>query len=271
LSKAPAVEPTVYYRWFLADSDKKARAKLNAPPMSNTAAGALLKSTKYDDPASIFNITAAIGSSPSIAPLPLGNFSVDSKQTYCFLFFRDNLLPRDFPYDETRADTGLTQVKATPDTKALPRFFLQLGQLYLGPSSAAGSAKPSQFVIVVAPDRKVFAVWNPDGIDPEFIPDDQIDSTAYKKRVTGDKLPGFTTACTAIPLVANIDVLCQPNQASQPLSISPSTFITVQAGTTLQFGGVDKEGWALLDKLSKEFANWPRYAAAPTSTSAAQT
>jgi hypothetical protein len=103
------------------------------------------------------------------------------------------LLPRDL-YDESRADTGLTYLKTNPDTNLLPKFFLQLGQLCLSPTTTTTSAKPSDFVVVVAPDRKVFALWNPDGADPELIPDDDINREAYKPRATSGKLPGFS-AC----------------------------------------------------------------------------
>jgi hypothetical protein len=117
--------------------------------MSNTAEADLLKSTKYDDPASIFNITGTIGVPPSVSPLPLDKFTVGGKHTYCYLLFRDTLLPRDFLYDESRADTGLTYLKTNPDTNLLPKFFLQLGQLCLSPTTTTTSAKPSDFVIVV--------------------------------------------------------------------------------------------------------------------------
>ena len=229
--------------------------------MSNAAAADLLKNTKYDDPASIFCVIGVTDVPPGIAALPLGNFTAGGKQTYCYLSFRNLLLPKDFQYDETRADTGLTYLKTNPGTNFLPKFFVELGQLCLSPTATAVSATPSAFVVVVTPDRKVFALWNPDGVDPEFVPDDEIDWEAYKTRATGGKLPGFDVPCAAIPLASNIDTLCQPDQVSKVLNISASTSITVPAGTTLQFGGVDKDGWGLLDKVSKAFADWPRYAA----------
>lgn len=96
LLKAPTAEPKVFYRWFLIYRAKQFMDESNAPPKSNAAAADLLKSTKYDDPDSIFNITGTIDVSPSVAPLPLGNFTVDGKHTYCYLSFRDMLLPKDF-------------------------------------------------------------------------------------------------------------------------------------------------------------------------------
>jgi len=270
LMKARAAEPKVFYRWFLTYRAEQVMDESNAPPMSNAAAADLLKSTKYDDPASIFNITGTIGVPPGVAPLPLGKFTVDGKHTYCYLSFRDMLLPRDFLYDEARADTGLTYLKTNPDTNLLPKFFLQLGQLCLSPMATATSAKASDFVVVVTPDRKVFALWNPDGTDPEFIPDDEINREAYKTRATSGKLPGFSASRTAISLSSNIDTLCQFDQASKVLIISASHFIAVPTGTTLRFGGMDRDGWVLLDKVSKAFAEWPRYAAPPAAASPPQ-
>lgn len=149
----------------------------------------------------------------------------------------------------------LTYLKTNPDKNLLPKFFLQLGQLCLSPMATATSAKSSDFVVVVTPDRKVFAPWNPDGLDPEFIPDDEINREAYKTRATSGKLSGFSAPCTAISLSANIDILCQSDQASKVLTISASQFITVPTGTTLRFGGVDMDGWVLLDKISEAFSH----------------
>lgn len=266
LSTPPAIDKKVYYRWFVNYSAAKAAAALNASPKTNTATTDLLKSTKYDDPNSLNQLCWAINSPAGLDVFPLGNYTADNKKTFCYLQFIDVLLPRDFLPESTRGEVTLTYLKCQPDNPALPKFFYQLGRLCLSSTATPSSAQPSDWVVVVTPSRRVLAFWNPYGADPEYVQDDDISPTEYQTRPTAGRLPGFATACTAVPLASNIDALCNPDQANRALDIQTSGFVTLPQGSTLRFGGVDAEGWALLDKVSQKFADVPKYPAAGTAT-----
>ena len=185
----------------------------------------------------------AINSRTGIARLPLGNYTFENRKVFCYLNFKTILLPEDPPHCGPQGESDMTYLKCEPDNNALPKAFHQIGQLCLSSTTNSARAQPSCFVVVVTPVRKVFAIWNPIGPDPEYNngsddDDDESFSTTYKTRRTSGKLLGFNTPCAAFVLTDNINNLCHPQQIDKALDISEKQFIILAAGTTLRFTGV---------------------------------
>jgi hypothetical protein len=198
----------------------------------------LLKNTKHDDLFSLSQLSWEINNPAGIARLPLGNYIAGSVKVFCCLHFTDPLLPRDPPSNGPSGESDLTYLKCIPKNDALPKLVHQIGQLCLSSTTNdVARAKPSCFVVVVTSARKVFAIWNPIGPDPECTYDNDELSTAWKIRPTSGKFMCFRTPCTAVMLADNIDALCQPNQREQNLAISETKFITLPVGSTLRFTG----------------------------------
>ena len=171
--------------------------------------------------------------------LPLGKYSLREEKVFCHLGFQDILLPQDVPRSGPNGQSDGTRLKCTPENSRLPKVFHQIGQLCLSKTSDAKRAQPSDFVVVVTSRRKVFAIWNPLGPDPEYtFDDDGSTSTAHINRPVSGKLMGFDTPCTAIELAENIDTLCQPHQVKKSLIISQERFITLAPRSTLLFTGI---------------------------------
>lgn len=213
----------------------------NASPLPASKACDLIKSIEFDDPISVSQLHWKINTPPGFDMLPLGHYAVGTVTNFCFLQLRNTLLPQDFEYDETRADTSLTQAKYTPDEPRLPRFFYELGQLCIStaPTLEKVPFETTEFVAVVTPDRHVYAFWNPPGVD--------LDGNAFQTRPTSGLLPGFTAPCSAFVLADQIDDLCNTDQSSR-LLIKESSMITLAPKATIEFGGVDEEGWLVLEK-----------------------
>jgi len=221
-----------------------------ASPLLASNACDLIKSIEFDDPISVSKLHWKINTPPGIDMLPLGHYTVDTVTNFCFLQLRNTLLPQDFEYDETRADTSLTQAKYKPDNPSLPRFFYELGQLCIStaPTLEKVPLVTTEVIVVVTPDRKVFALWNPLGVDPEYPTRDAVDRNAFQTRPTSGLLPGFTAPCTAFLLADEINNLCNADQSSRLLPIKQSSLITLAPKATIEFGGVDEEGWLVLEK-----------------------
>lgn len=236
----------------------------NASPLPLAKACDLIKSIEFDVPTSVSQLYWEMNKPASIDVIPLGSYTSGKTTKFLFLQLADTLLPRDFAYDETRADTNLTQAKYTPDTPdtpSIPKFFYELGHLFL--SSAATidnvSTEITEFIAIVTPDRKVFALWNPNADDPEGIKPTVAEKGSFQTRPTTGVLAGFTASCTAFPLADNIDNLCNPNQSAKVLAISPTTMITLPPKATIQFGGVDSEGWVALEKAFPMFDSTKKF------------
>ena len=266
LAKSPAIEKKIYYSWLVQYLALQARTRLNAAPMTATTAGDLLKTTNYSSPASLFSLAAAINTVPGIAPIPLGHYiGEDKKKTYCFLRPSGGLLPADIEREAGRGDPIVAQAKLSSKVSGYPSFFLQLGQLCTAAEATAiQTSAPTSFVIVVATDRKVYALFNPLGPNPypdyETSSDDPIYSEELiKERPRSDKLPGYSAACSAVLLATNINDLVGNNQAEKALAISASSFTKLADGITVKFGFVDKDGWKVLEGVSQEFAQLPKY------------
>lgn len=226
-----------------------------AAPITVSAAQTLLKATTYDDPGSLFAVGAAVTTTPGMSRLPLGYYSAaDQKKMYSFLIPRQDLLPKDTIQDETRGDPEVTLARPSTNTAGFPPFFVQIGQLAVATDSTAGqSAAPTDFVVVVGTDRKVYALYNPSGSNPDI---GQIDLSS---RATSGKLPGLTNACSSVLLAANISDLLVNDAINKSFNLTSSSFVTVSSGVTIKFGRVDSDGWRILNGVSKAFANVPTY------------
>ncbi len=209
---------------------------MNAAPTSTREAAELLKATIYNiRSSSLTELCFEINSSPGIVKLPLGNYTVKGKKTFCYLRFKDVLLPRDVPTYEPRGESLMTLLKCSLPSPNLPKLFYQLGQLYVSSTANAANARLTCFVIVVTPAREVFAIWNPSGAEPMYVPDSVKTSTAYQTRPVSGVFPGFANPCTAVLLSSNIDYLCQRDQVNIPLNLSARSFINLPAGSTMQY------------------------------------
>jgi hypothetical protein len=200
-----------------------------------------------------------INSPTGMARLPLGNYTVESMKLFCYLRFTDTLLPRDPPRYGPDGQSDMTYLKCHPDNPALPKSVHQLGQLCLSFTIDPATAQPTCFVVAVTPARKVFAIWNPIGPDPEYTHDDDVPSTAYRNRPTSGKLLGFNTPCAAFMLADNIDALCMPHQGNKVLAISEKRFITLPKESTLRFTGTANDNFSQ-SKASLEIAGALQYA-----------
>lgn len=250
LAASPSVDPKIYYRWLIDYQAKQVMDEYEASPLPASKACDLIKSIDFEDPISVSELHWKINTPPGFDKLPLGRYTAETVTNFCFLQLCNTLLPQDFKYDETRADTSLTQAKYKPDELRLPRFFYEIGQLCIStaPTLEKIPFETTEFVVVVAPGRQVFAVWNPLGVDPEHPGSDEVDRTAFQTRPTSGLFPGFTAPCTAFALADDINDLCNADQSSRFLPIKQSTMITLAPKTTIEFGGVDEEGWLVLER-----------------------
>lgn len=232
----PAVDKALYYRWAMNYRAEKARRILEADPKSNKEAVALLKNTRYDHPADISRLCWEINSPAGIARLPLGNYTVERMKLFCYLHFMDTPLPRDLPQNTPDGDSNITYLKCDPEHSRLPKLVYQLGQLCLSFTEDPVTAAPTCFVVAVTPNRRVFAIWNPIGPDPEDNHGHEIPPTARGRGPTSGRLLGFDTRCVAFLLADNIDNLCKPQQGKKVLAIS-DRFIPLPPGSALLFTG----------------------------------
>lgn len=239
MARHPPLDKAEYHRWAIDYRGKKALKLIEADPKSNRQVADLLKSTKYDNRISVSELSCEINRLPGFDRLPLGNYSLKDGKVFCYLDLQDILLPQDIPRCGPNGLWDGTHLKCRPDNPQLPKFFHQIGQLCLSKTRDARRAQPSDFVVVVTPCRKVYAIWNPLGPDPEYTYDDNgITSTAHINRPVSGKLMGFDTPCTAIKLAEAIDSLCELDREGVSLDISQGGFITADPRSTLQFTGI---------------------------------
>ena len=258
-----ADRPT-YSRWVENYLTAEASKNYDRPPKPAHDAAKILRETKFDDAISVQDFSFEINRASGLSDLPLGFYygiTGAFTKTYCYLRFRDEILPRDPPRDGPLGEPDITWLKCNPDsTPKLPESIHQIGQLCLSPTADAKKAKPSSFIIAVTPtSREVWAIWNPNGPEPEqnddFLDDsnDDPNSQAYQRKIatrpTSGTFPGFPNSpCTAFRLFPTVEVLCQCNDPERPLASRNWQFIALPPKTTLQFPSYPPPAW---DPLSK--------------------
>lgn len=228
-------------------------------------AAKILKETRFDDALSVRKFCWEINCAPGLSDLPLGHYYVGSgiiTKTYCYLRFRDGMLPRDPPREGPLGEPNITWLKRNSNAKPeLPTSIHQIGQLCFSPTTDAKKAKPSSFIIAVTPiSREVYVIWNPNGSDLELTEelesdDDDTESQAYKAhrekiatRPTSGTFPGFPNPCTAFRLFQTVGDLCQRCDPGRQLNISGSDFITLPPKVTLEFPSYPPPAWHSLRK-----------------------
>ena len=195
------------------------------------------------------------------------------RRMYCFLQPQMGVLPRDFDASPARGDAVVLQVMAAHPIENLRRLgyiddpdyypdsnypypadilalVLEIGNLCVGEEPEARSATKTPFVMVVAArTRNVYAFWNPLGLDPLSLSD----SDPWSRPEAGF-LAGTQQKFTALRFNASIEDLVATETGR--LSLEKCN---IDQFNPLHFGGVDEEGWKILDTMSKEFAAVPHY------------
>ncbi len=212
--------------------------------MSQEEAIILLKNTNFKNRMSVAHLHWKIDGFGGITKLPLGHYTFENIKVFCYLDFITSQLPEDPPYWSSQSKLNLIYLKCQPANKALPKAFHELGQLCLSSFTDAARARPTHFMIVVTPARKVFAICNPLGLDPEEIRHPgEVDNQNmppfwYQTRPISGKLVGFNTPSTAFVLTDNINKLCNRQQLDKALDISEKQLIILPKETTLRFTGL---------------------------------
>ena len=218
--------------------------------------------TRFNEQLSLRSLYLEINSIPGFANLPLGHYTAGSKKYYCHLVFADTLLPRDPPQRGPQGTSFGIWLKCHPKPphNNLPNFVLQIGILDISPTADAKDAQRSTFAVVVTPNRQVWAIFNPNGTepqlynssnwdpgfntyDPENPSDDDPRTSQYqasyipyiRSRGNQGKLPGFQRRCTALELAYSVEALCDSCGPDKPLGISEENSIRLPEETMLQF------------------------------------
>ena len=146
----------------------------------------------------------------SLSTLPLGHYTVGETKTFCFLKFNDSILPDDLPGKFILHLQDITFLTCVPrQERPFLESIYQIGQLYVSLTNKAKTAVPSSFVVAVTPQREVFWIWNPHGLEPDdYLDGEDISPKAYLTRPTRGRLRGFETPCTAVRLIEDLDQLC---------------------------------------------------------------
>lgn len=208
-----------------------------APPRSSREAASLLKRTMFNDYKSVGRLGYEAILYSGFQKMPFGHYSSEVGEIFCYLDLNIEELPQDLPRN-SRGWTDGTHLTCIPTDSRLPKMFHQIGHLCLSTTDDVKKAQASDFFVVVTPQRKVYAIWNPLGPEPDYTYDDDgVTSTTHINRPVGGRLLGFKPEFTAVKLADNIDFFCQSRPAGS-LDISPEKFIVLDPKSTLLFTGI---------------------------------
>lgn len=152
-----------------------------------------------------------------------------------------------------------TLLETLPPVPGIPHTFFELGILFKADSatSTLESAMETEWVLVVTPDRAVYAVWNSNHDERRRLDIStvvEVEPELWKTRATGGLFPGFEEGCTMVALSADVGELFNaevPIEERRLLVGRTTSLYTLPEGTKLRFT-VEEEGPVYLEPIERQ-------------------